>query len=157
MEQVKKLDLVDEGFEYVDILDFEKKPFNEYGVSELMRIISMYLTKETFLSNYTEERIYEIMTDLGNALADFIFCNYEYLGMDTKFKESKYILIVLNILHTIENCYRRAMGGKESDTIQTKGIITQNEGFGNFGGMGGMGGGRSLQKNKWNLFNSNTW
>jgi len=84
----------------------------------LMRIASMYVTKEVFLSYYSEERINEIMSDLGNALNNFLYCNYEKMGMDTKFKESKYTMICLNLLHVIESCYRRALDGAEQENLK---------------------------------------
>ena len=129
--------------------------FNEYGVAELMRIISMYVTKETFLSNYEEERINEILADLGDALADFLYCNYENMGMDTKFKQTKFTLIVLNILHTIESCYRRALGGEEMKGLRQRAIVTQHSPMGNqMGGMGGIG---PIRKKKWHPFKRDTW
>ena len=135
MDKVKSLKLQNMGYQYVSILDENKKPLNEYGVSELMRIMSMYVTKETFLSFYDEERINEILADLGNALNNFLYCNYEKMGMDTKFKESKYTLIALNLLHTVESCYRRAIGGAEQKYMKRKEIITQNQGMGGYGGV----------------------
>jgi hypothetical protein len=129
MEKVEKMDLINLGYKYIEIIDEDKKPLNEYGVAEMMRIISMYVTKETFLSRYSEERIYEIMGDLGDAINNFMYCNYEKMGMDTKFKESKYIVICLNIFHTIESCYRRAISGAEQENLRTRAIVTQSQGF----------------------------
>lgn len=126
--------------------------FNEYGVSELMRIISMYVTKETFLSNYEEERINEILADLGDAIANFIYCNYEKMGMDTKYKESKYVLIVINILHTVESCYRRALGGEEMKGLRQRAIVTQTSNMGN-----PMMGRNMIRRKKWHPLNPKTW
>ncbi len=153
LKKLEKIGLKSEGYKYVSVLDEDKKPFNEYGVAELMRIISMYVTKETFLSYYNEERINEIMGDLGDALNNFLYCNYEKMGMDTKFKESKYTLICLNLLHTIESCYRRALGGNEQKNIMTKSFITQNQ---------GMGGTNNIPvspviKKKWSPVKPSTW
>lgn len=110
---------------YVQTKDPSKQNFNDYGVSELMRIVSMYVTKETFLSLYDIDRINEILGDLGDALSDFIYCNMHRMGMDTKFKQSKFSLIVLDILHTIESCYRRALKGFEQQNIRSRSIVTQ--------------------------------
>jgi len=150
LNKMKEMDLIDMGYEYIKIIDEDKKPFNEYGVAELMRIISQYVTKETFLSFYTEERIYEILADLGNSINNFLYCNYEKMGMDTKFKESKYTLIVINILHTIESCYRRAINGNEQEHLRTRGIVTQSQGM-------GMNIPRPQQQTKWNPLKPSTW
>jgi len=150
--KLKDKQLKNLGHQYVSVLDENKKPLNEYGVAEFMRIISMYVTKETFLSYYTEDRINEIMGDLGDAMNNFLYCNYEKMGMDTKFKESKYTLICLNILHTIESCYRRALDGGEQENIRTRSIVTQNQGMG-----GGMQQRSSPSKKKWSALKPSTW
>lgn len=137
---------------YEEPKDPRLKNFNEYGVSELMRIISMYVTKETFLSIYDEERINEILGDLGDALADFIYCNINRIGMDTKFKQSKFIVIVLNIVHAIESCYRRALKGMEQQNIRSRSIVTQSNGVGGAGNARQM-----LNKRKWDPFRPGTW
>lgn len=152
LDKLKNLTLKDVGYEYIAVIDEDKKPFNEYGVAEFMRTLSMYVTKETFLSYYDEERINEIMGDLGDALNNFLYCNYEKMGMDTKFKESKYTIIILNILHTVESCYRRALHGNEQQNLKTRAIVTQNQAGATFGGAPSM-----PIKKKWNPFNKNTW
>ena len=50
---------------------------NAYGVQLIINLISFYLNRNTILSNYKEERIYEILYDLGNEIADLIYINYE--------------------------------------------------------------------------------
>lgn len=154
--KLKKVKLLNLGFKYVEVVDEEKKPLNEYGVAEFMRVISMYVTKETFLSYYTEERIFEIMADLGDALNNFLYCNYEKMGMDSKFKESKYTIMIINILHTIESCYRRAIGGAEQYNLRSRAIVTQSQGSGsNMSAMNmARSGGRSQ---KWSPIKPSTW
>lgn len=154
LNKLKGLKIKDKGYEYVEVLDEEKKPLNEYGVAEFMRIISMYITKETFLSNYTEERINEILGDLGDALNNFLYCNYEKMGMDTKFKESKFTILILNILHAIESCYRRAIGGAEQYNLRSRAIVTQSQGSANIGAMNIA---RASAKGRWNPLKSSTW
>ena len=155
LSKLKNLRLKDLGYKYVEVLDGEKKPLNDYGVAEFMRIISMYVTKETFLSYYTEDRINEILGDLADALNNFLYCNYEKMGMDTKFKESKYTILVLNIIHTIESCYRRAIGGAEQYNLRSRSIVTQSQGSGS--NLSSMNIARSSMKPKFNPFKTNTW
>ncbi len=102
--------------------------FNEYGVTSLMEILAKYIDKNTMLSNYTEQRIYEILTYLGNDLILFILCNYEKIGMDTHFKKTKFRLIITTTLHTIESCYRRSIGGKTMEELNQSKVVGQ---FGN--------------------------
>lgn len=156
VERIKKIEKLEEsGYEYITITDEDRKPLNDYGVSEIMRILSMYVTKETFLSYYDEDRINEIMGDLGKEMAQFFYCNYEKMGMDTKYKESKFKLMVVNILHLIESCYRRALNGNEQEGLRTRAIVTQTGPVGNsdYGSMRG----KSVLKKKWSPFKPDTW
>lgn len=150
LDKLKDTKLKEGGYRYIQVLDENKKPLNEYGVSEFMRILSMYVTKETFLSCYDEERIYEILDDLSTEINKFLYCNYEKMGMDTKFKESKYSLIIVNIIHTVESCYRRALNGNEQKNLNLKAIITQ--GGGNY-----MGSSQQPIKKKWSPFKPASW
>lgn len=152
LSKLKEMKLEDQGYKYVEVLDEEKKPLNDYGVAEFMRVISMYVTKETFLSYYSEERINEIMGDLADALNNFLYCNYEKMGMDTKFKESKYTILILNILHTVESCYRRAIGGAEQYNLRARAIVTQNQGSSNLGSLN-----RAKASSGWHPFKPKTW
>ena len=102
--------------------------FNEFGVTSLMEIIVKYIDKNTLLSSYTEDRIYQIIADLGKELILFILCNYEKMGMDTHFKKTKFRLIITTTTHIIESTYRRAIGGKTLLEINQSRVIGQ---FGN--------------------------
>jgi hypothetical protein len=126
---------------------------NEYGVNSIMQIIQGYVNKNTMLSFYTEERIYEILSDFGYELTDFIFSNYERMGMDTEFKKSRYKMIVINILHIVESAYRRALFGKEREEANTGRIITQND----RGGGINLGNSPSPQRRSFSLVRPSTW
>lgn len=110
-----------------EIIDKDRVNLNEYGVQEIMNILSMYITKETFLSWYKEERIYEILSDLGYALNKFFYINGRNLGLDTEYKKTKYPMIVTTILHAVENAYRRALMGNENRGTREGIIVTQHQ------------------------------
>ena len=110
--------------------DKKQIPFNDFGVASLMEIVSKYLDKNTVLSYYTEERIYEILSDLGEELLLFILSNYETLGMDTYFKKTKYRTIVVTTLHMVESTYRRALRGRTIEEINQSRIVTQSDLYG---------------------------
>lgn len=105
--------------------------FNDYGVSSIMSVIGNYINKETVLSFYDELRINEILADLGDALSNFVYCNYEIMGMDTEFKKTRYPLTIITILHSIESAYRRALRGKTSEDLNSSRIFTQTDMIGN--------------------------
>ena len=99
---------------------------NDYGVQLVMNIISFYLNRNTILSNYDEIRIFNILFDLGNELADVIYINYEQMGMVSIEKKSRHEILILNILHTIESAYNRALSGGERDSLRSARVVTQS-------------------------------
>lgn len=99
--------------------------FNEYGVTSLMEVVTKYIDRNTILSSYPEERIYEILGDLGDELTLFILCNYVQLGMDTYFKKTKFRIIITTTLHIIESTYRRALRGKTIEEVNQSRVIGQ--------------------------------
>lgn len=123
--------------------------FNDYGVNSIMSIIGNYIDKNTILSFYDEMRINEILADLGDELANFIYCNYEKMGMDTEFKQTRFQLTVINILHVTESAYRRALRGKTMEGLNTSRIFTQLDSTGNRP--------TTPTKKKFHLFRPSTW
>lgn len=115
------------GIDYVAPTDTRLIILNDYGVQLIMNFISFYLNRNTILSNYKEERIYEILHDLGYELADLVYINYETMGLDTVEKRSRSSVFVMNILHMIESSYNRALAGEERDSLRKARIVTQNQ------------------------------
>lgn len=105
--------------------DKELIPFNEFGVTSLMEIITKYIDKNTILSDYPENRIYEILGDIGDELILFILCNYTKMGLDTYFKKTKFRLIVVTTTHVIESTYRRAKGGATVKELNQSRVVGQ--------------------------------
>lgn len=132
-----------------EIIDTDLILFNDYGVNSIMSIIGNYIDKNTILSYYDEMRINEILSDLGDEMANFIFCNYEKMGMDTDFKKTRFQLIVINILHIVESAYRRAIRGKTMEDLNASKIYTE---IGSSPGRTPM-----PTKKKFNLFKPGTW
>ena len=124
--------------------------FNVYGVSSIMSVIGNYINKETVLSFYDEMRINEILADLGDALSNFVYCNYEIMGMDTEFKKTRYPLTVITILHSIESAYRRALKGQTSENLNSSKIFTQTDILGNRTSV-------PVTKRAFNLLKPGTW
>ena len=133
-----------------EVIDEDLIILNSYGVNSLMHILGNYVNKNTILSFYDEERINEILADLGDELNKFIMCNYEKMGMNTEFKKSKYELIVLSILHAMESAYRKALGGQTMQEINRNTNIIQSENL----GQRRIG---TIPKKKFSLFNPKSW
>lgn len=116
--------------EYVVPEDKDLVIMNEYGVQLIMNILNFYLNRNTILSNYKEERVYEILRDLGEELADLIYINYEKMGLDSIQKKSRSNVLVMNILHMVESAYNRSLRGGERDSMRTARVVTQTQPLG---------------------------
>jgi hypothetical protein len=64
----------------------------EFGVYFFMDFIQNYANKNTLLSCYTQDRIYEKMYDIGQTLNDDIYMEYEYIFKHPTFEECKSVL-----------------------------------------------------------------
>lgn len=102
--------------------------FNDFGVTTMMDIVTKYIDKNTTLSYYSEDRIYEILGDLGDELVLLILSNYKKMGMDTYYKKTKFRMVIVTTLHMIESAYRRALRGRTLEEVNQSRIIGQ---FGN--------------------------
>lgn len=105
--------------------DDELVTFNEFGVTSLMEIITRYIDKNTTLSFYTSQRIYEILADIGDDLILFLLCNYEKMGMNTHFKKTKFRLIITTTVHIIESAYMRALQGRTMEEVNQSKVVGQ--------------------------------
>lgn len=108
----------------------ENQLFNEYGVNEIMNLLSWYVNKEIILSNYTAEEISLIMYQFGEELIDFIYINMEKFGLDNIDKKKHYPMVVMNIINLVDATYRRALGGLEREGLKTARVVTQSETLG---------------------------
>ena len=146
----------DGNISYVKQVNPQLVTLNELGVSVVMRFISGYITKETFLSVYSEERINEVIGELGQLLRVRIYSNASLFGLDSDYKFSDFSLLIFSVLVFIENAYRRALGGKEREGIREGRIVTQNQPLNYNGSMGGIPT-SIMPKKKFNLFDKKTW
>lgn len=124
-EVLKKTDNGD--IEWVQYEDEDQIPLNDFGVSSYMEIVSKYIDKNTILSAYNEERIYEILADLGDELVLFTLCNYEKMGMDNYIKKTKFRLLIITTLHIIESTYRRSINAKTFEDVNQSRIIIPSD------------------------------
>lgn len=122
--------------------------FNEYGVQLIMNVVSFYLNRNTILSNHKEERIFEILYDLGIELSDLIYTSYEKMGLDNDYKRARYPMLVMNILHTVENAYNRSLSGGERESLRSARVVTQNQPLGTMSSQTGQ----QTNKKKWYQF-----
>lgn len=142
---------------YISQTNPELVTLNKMGISIIMRVISGYVTKQTFLSVYNEERINEVIGELGQLLRVRIYANASLVGLDSDFKISDFSLLIYTVLTFIESAYRRSIGGKEREGLKESRIVTQSQPLtSNYGGNMGIPT-SIMPKKKFSLFNKGTW
>ena len=156
IEHLLKGDIVEEDGEGNIIYKPSKNEdlivLNDYGVKLIMNLISFYLNRNTILSHHNSDRIYEILYDLGFELADLIYISYDKMGMNTKQKQARHIMLTMNILHTIESTYNRALYGGERDSLREARVVTQTDSMGNI-----MRAQTPQRKTGWSRLNPANW
>ena len=111
----------------------DERVFNDYGTKEIMRILAMYINRNTILSNYSEDQINMKMLDLGKEVADLIFMKYEKFGLDTLEKRKLYPIIVREITDIVHSSYLRAYGAGERDSLREARQVIQTQPITNVG------------------------
>lgn len=88
-----------------DTQDKAKQIFNEYGVQEVLRVLSMYLNRNTILSNYDENTINWKVYDMGIELTDLVFMKYNIMFQLTTFEECAKKLLDKNVVQLDDDEY----------------------------------------------------
>lgn len=113
---------------------------NDLGIQKVLNFLDFYLNRNTILSYYgTDEEINDKMFDLGWDFADDLYFTYEKYGFDTEEKRKHYILLCREVTDMIHSAYKRALQGRELDSLRTARMVNQNTGMSPMMGMGGMG------------------
>jgi len=105
----------------------ENNILNEYGVQEVMRILSMYLNRNTILSDYFQVEIQEKVLDFGREISDLFFMKYETIGLITLEKRKNYPMLMREIIDTVHSAYKRALAGGERRSLREARSVTQTE------------------------------
>jgi hypothetical protein len=98
----------------------EDRIFTDFGVSEIMRVLSMYLNRNTILSNYDEETINWKILDFGNEISDLIYLKYEMMFSIPTFETCAKKLLSVDVINTPEG-YAVIMGEGEQGQLQLLG------------------------------------
>ena len=104
----------------------EKNPLNEIGVQEVMKILAMYVNRNTILSDYTNREINFKVYDFGRAVNNLIFMRDLELGLDTEEKRKNYEMLVTEIKDIVHSAYKRALEGAEKRSLREMIQITQS-------------------------------
>lgn len=105
----------------------KEKILNEFGVAEIMRVLSNYVNRNTILSNYREDTINEKLYDLGMELTDLFYLKYEDMGLNDLAKRKLYPIIVRELVDVCHSSYLRALHGGERESLREARQVSQTE------------------------------
>jgi hypothetical protein len=100
---------------------------NEYGVQQVVRILSMYLNRNTILSDYDDTEIREKVLDFGRELNDLFYMKYEEIGLTDLEKRKNYPMLIREMVDIVHSAYKRALHGGEKRSLREARTITQTE------------------------------
>lgn len=96
----------------------KENTLNDFGVQVIMKILSMYINRNTILSDYTDKEIAYKVLDFGKRLNNLIFMKYEEMGIDTEDKRKEYETIVGSMTDLVHSAYARAKDGRERESYR---------------------------------------
>ena len=105
----------------------EQNVLNDYGCQEVMRVLSMYLNRNTILSDYDDPEIREKVLDFGRELNDLFFMKYEEMGLTNLEKRKNYPMLIREMVDIVHSSYKRALHGGEKRSLREARQITQTE------------------------------
>jgi hypothetical protein len=96
----------------------ENNPLNDVGVQEVMKILAMYINRNTILSDYANEEINFKVYDFGRAINNLIFMRDFEFGMDNEEKRKNYEMLVTELKDIVHSSYKRALDGAEKRSLR---------------------------------------
>lgn len=123
----------------------EDQILNNHGIQEVMRILSMYVNRNTILSNYDEQTINTKVYDFGVELSNLFFMKYESFGWRAEIdpkkskeendieikkaleKRKNYYMLISEIRDLVHSAYLRALHGGERLSLRTARQVSQSE------------------------------
>lgn len=109
----------------------ENRVLSDKGVHKIMKHISLYINRDTLMSDLKEETIAMLANEFGQGLKDMIFKEYEELGMNNEEKRKEYPHLVWNLTMKVYITLTRAKDGRERDTYRKMTSITMSNPLGN--------------------------
>lgn len=100
---------------------------NDQGVQDVMRILSMYLNRNTILGNYTDEEVNDKVFDFGDRLNTLFYTKYEQIGLNTSEKRKSFEMLWGMLVDVVHSAYTRAIGGQERSSLREARQLQQLE------------------------------
>jgi len=103
----------------------ENNPLNNVGVQEIMKILALYINRNTILSDYNNFEINCKIYDFGRAINNLIFMRDDEFGMDTAEKRKSYEMLVTELKDIVHSAYKRALHGAEKRSLREMVSVSQ--------------------------------
>lgn len=107
--------------------DHPDRLLNNLGVQEVLRILSMYLNRNTILGNYTDEEVNDKVFDFGDRLNTLFYTKYEKIGLNTIEKRKNFEMLWGMLVDVVHSAYSRAIGGQERSSLREARQLQQME------------------------------
>lgn len=103
----------------------ETNPLNDLGVQEVMKILAMYVNRNTILSDYKNDEINIKVYDFGREVNNLIFMRDYEFGLTDQEKRKNYPIIVREIVDIVHSAYKRALDGAEKRSLREMITVSQ--------------------------------
>lgn len=103
----------------------KENTLNKTGVQLCMKLLSMYVNRNTILADYTDEEVRYKVLDFGKRLNDLIFMKYIEMGMDDETKRKEYTTLVGSMTDIVHSAYSRAKDGRERESYRKMISVSQ--------------------------------
>lgn len=131
------IEIKDGNVYWIKVTDESQRILNDYGVNEVLKILCLYVNRNTILSNYPDEqKINDKVYDFGIEVSDLVFNNAEKFGLTTDDKRKHYPMLIREIVDIVHSAYLRALRGMERQSLREARQVTQNEIMGGQNQMG---------------------
>jgi hypothetical protein len=107
-----------------------KKPednlLNDVGVKAILKILALYVNRNTILSDYENDEIRYKVLDFGRRVNNLLFTKAEEFGIDTEEKEKEKEILIGELVDIVHSSYKRALKGGERRSLREMISISQN-------------------------------
>jgi hypothetical protein len=103
----------------------QQNTLNKEGVQLCMKLLSIYVNRNTILADYTDEEIRFKVLDFGKRFNDLIFLKYDEMGMDNEEKRKEYASLVGAMTDIVHSAYARAKDGRERESYRKMISVSQ--------------------------------
>lgn len=104
----------------------EDNVLNVTGVKAVLKILAMYVNRNTILSDYENEEINWKVLDFGKRVNNLLFTKAEEFGIDDESKEKEKEILIGELVDIVHSTYKRALKGGERRSLREMIQISQS-------------------------------